>query len=243
MCRMLAIMSKNQIPASFLRDFKPLAEKGNVLSGAEPGHKDGWGIVGYEKHAAIYLDRQPSNAMEGSRYDDALKLLNRLRLKGPLLAHLRKASPEYKQQTLENTAPFVRGKWSFAHNGTIPEFKEEVTGMKGTTDSEKLFLLLLAEIESGGNRIEKAIEITIRRVRDAYDYSSLTFLLSDGTRVYAYREFSNRENSEYYNLMSASHNDLVIISQQAIWAKEWVTIPNRTLITVMNNLRVCSRRI
>jgi predicted glutamine amidotransferase len=242
---MLAIMSKNLIlPSSFLRDFRALAEKGKVLSGAEPGHKDGWGIVGYQKGAPIYLGREPKNAMDrDSRYDEALKYLDQLCIKGPLLAHFRKASLEYRRVTLQNTAPFVQGKWSFAHNGTIRRFNEEVSGMKGTTDSERFFVKLLTERERSGGSMEKAIERTVRRVRDSYDYSSITFLLSDGANIYAYREYSNPEQSDYYNLIYASDKDRVIISQQAIWPKEWVTVPNRTLVIVMSDLKVCSKGI
>lgn len=242
MCRMLAIMSKRPISSSFIHDFRLLTEKGDVLPIAkEPGHKDGWGIVGYQQHTPILLGRQPMNAMKDSKYEEACERLDQLRLTGSLMAHLRKASKGKKSQ--ENTAPFVRDEWCFGHNGTIPDLDTNIKDLRGDTDSEAFFLLLLKKIVGNGASIEKAIDEVVHEVRHKYGYSSLTFLLSNGTRIYAYREYSDPRNSWYYNLMYAVDKDMVLISQQKIWYRDWVTIPNKTLVTVMKNLRICSRRI
>jgi len=242
MCRMLAIMSRKRISSSFLHDFRLLAEKGDVLPGAKPGHKDGWGIVGYQKHAPLCLGREPRNAMDSnSKYQEACERLERLGLKGSLMVHLRKASKG--GPSLENTAPFVRDEWSFGHNGTINDFDFSIKGLRGDIDSEKLFLLLLRRIENDGISPEKAIEKVVHELRHSYRYSSLTFLLTNGTRIYAYREYSDLGESWYYNLMYAVDKDMVVITQQKIWDRDWVTIPNKTLVTVMKNLRVCCKSI
>lgn len=244
MCRMMAIMSKRRISSSFLHDFRLLAEKGDVLPIAkEPGHKDGWGLVCYQEHHPLTLDRQPTDAMSDSRYEEACDYLDKLPVRGILLAHLRKASEEYRDVCLENTAPFVRDDWCFAHNGTIRRFKEEVKGLKGTTDSERFFLILLEEMEENKLSIESAIAKTVHKVRESYRYSSMTFLLSNGTRIYAYREYLDPKYSWYYNLMYAVDKNMVLVSQQKIWYRDWVTIPNRTLVTIFKNLKVCSRNI
>lgn len=242
MCRMLAIMSKRPISSSFLHDLRLLAEKGDVLPIAkEPGHKDGWGIVGYQQRTPILLGRQPTNAMKDSKYEEACERLDQLRLTGSLMAHLRKASKGKKSQ--ENTAPFIRDEWCFEHNGTIKDIDIRVEDLKGDTDSERFFLLLLRRIMGNSTSIEKAIEKIVHEIRYRYEYSSLTFLLSNDTRIYAYREYSNPRDSRYYNLMYAIDRDIVLISQQKVWYRDWVTIPNKTLITVMKNLKVCSRNI
>ncbi|MCK4482644.1 class II glutamine amidotransferase [Candidatus Bathyarchaeota archaeon] len=242
MCRMLAIMSKRRISSSFLHDFRLLAEKGDVLPIAkEPGHKDGWGIVGYQKHTPILLGRQPTNAMKDPKYEEACEHLDQLGLTGSLMTHLRKASKGKRSQ--ENTAPFIRGEWCFGHNGTIRNFSISIKGLKGDTDSERFFLLLLKGIVGNSTSTELAIERTVREIRHSYEYSSLTFLLSNGTHVYAYREYSDPRDSWYYNLMYAIDKDMVLISQQKIWYRDWVTIPNRNLITVMKNLKVYIKNI
>lgn len=240
-------MSKRPISSSFLHDFRLLAEKGDVLPIAKkPGHKDGWGIVGYRRHTLIRLGREPRNAMEDPKYEGACERLDQLGLTGSLMAHLRKASKGKKSQ--ENTAPFVRDEWCFGHNGTIEKFGaytniKDLSGLRGDSDSEKFFLLLLRRVNSNGMSAEKAIEETVREIRHSGEYRSLTFLLSNGTRIYAYREYSDPRNSWYYNLMYAIDKNMVLISQQKIWPRDWVTIPNKTLVTVMRNLKVCSKSI
>lgn len=240
-------MSRKRIASHFLRDFRLLAEKGDVLPIAEePGHKDGWGIVGYQQGTPILLGRQPTSAMKDSRYEESCKRLDQLRLSGSLMAHLRKASEGKRSQ--ENTAPFVRDEWCFEHNGTIRRFGthvniKDLSNLRGETDSEKFFLLLLRRINANGILAEKAIEQTVREIRRSGKYSSLTFLLSNGIRIYAYREYSDPRNSWYYNLMYAIDKDMVLISQQKIWYRDWATIPNKTLVTVQKNRRVVSRSI
>jgi len=239
---MLAIMSKRPISSSFLHDFRLLAEKGDVLPIAKkPGHKDGWGIVSYQNRTPIHLGRQPKNAMEDPKYEEACELLDQLGLTGSLMAHLRKASKCERSQ--ENTAPFVRDEWCFGHNGTIHDLDTNIEGLRGNTDSEAFFLLLLRRIVENAVSIESAITEIVRGIRRKYGYSSLTFLLSNGTRIYAYREYSDPRDSWYYNLTYAIDKDMVLISQQKIWYRDWVTIPNKTLVTVFKNLKVCSKSI
>lgn len=97
------------------------------------------------------------------------------------------------------------------HNGTIPNFNEKVVGLKGTTDSERFFLLVLKMGEEGHLPIERALKLAIKKVRESYTYSSLTFLLTNGNRIYAYREYSDPRDSDYYNLMFAIDSNMVII--------------------------------
>jgi len=234
-------MSNKPISSSYLLKFRLLAEKGMLSRKARaPGHKDGWGILLYQKGKPVYLGRQPTSAMDDPRYEKACKTLDELgATKGLLLGHLRKASPEYGQRTVENTAPFVKEEWSFMHNGTIRKFNEKVVGLRGTTDSERFFLLILKTKEENMLPIEKALKLTIKKIRKSYRYSSLTFILTNGTRIYAYREYADPQDSDYYNLMFAIDSNMVIISQEKLWHKEWITIPNRALVIVLKNQKVC----
>lgn len=234
-------MSRKRISSSFLHDFRILAEKGDVLPKAKPGHKDGWGIVGYQNHTPIRFGREPKNAMEDPKYEEACERLDQSGLKGSLMAHIRKASKG--KLSLENTAPFIRDEWCFGHNGTLKNFDISIRGLKGDTDSERFFLLLLRRITGNNTSTEKAIKKTVHEIRHSYEYSSLTFLLSNGIRIYAYREYSDPIDSWYYNLMYAIDKDMVLLSQQEIWHRDWVSIPNKTLVTVMKNLKVCSKSI
>lgn len=240
MCRIMAITSKKPISSSFLAEFRLLAKKGMISWKAhEPGHRDGWGILLYQKGEPVYLGRQPTDAMEDPMYETACESLDKWgAAKGPLLAHLRKASPEYGEKAMENTAPFVREEWSFVHNGTIQNFNEKVVGLKGNTDSERFFLLLLRISEESRLPIERVLKLAIKKVRESYRYSSLTFVLTNGARIYAYREYSDPRDSGYYNLMFAIDSDMTIISQEKLWFRDWVNIPNGALVTVLKNQKI-----
>lgn len=234
-------MSRKRISPSFLQDFRLLAEKGDILPKAKPGHKDGWGIVGYQNHTPIRLGRRPKNAMKDPEYGEACERLDQLELTGSLMAHIRKASKG--RVSWENTAPFIRDEWCFGHNGTIKDYNISIKGLEGDTDSERFFLRLIRRIADNNTSIEKAIEKVVREIRHSYEYSSLTFLLSNGARIYGYREYSDPRESWYYNLMYALDKESVLISQQKVWYRDWVTIPNKTLVTVFKNLKVCSKTI
>ncbi len=234
---MLGIISRKPISSSYLRDFRVLAERGKVPKGATPGHKDGWGIVYYDCQRPRYLGRQPTNAMEDERYGKACESLDKLQISGILLGHLRKRS--VGSATLENTSPFVSGNWCFAHNGTIREFLAEVKGERADmTDSERFFRLLLQENERAGGVTEEAIRRVVDRVAVVYAYSSLTFLLSDGDSLYAYTDVSDIAMEDYYKLMYAKTSDMVIFTQEPLWEKKWVDVPNKCLVSVNKELGI-----
>ena len=236
---MLGIISRKPVSSSYLRDFRVLAEKGKVPRGRNPGHKDGWGIVYYDGEMPRYLGRRPTDAMEDERYRDACENLDELQISGVLLAHLRKRS--VGSAMLENTSPFSSETWCFAHNGTIRNFFVKVEGERGDmTDSERFFLLLLQENERTESTVEETIRRVVDRVAGLYEYSSLTFLLSDGDSLYAYRDVSDREMETYYRLMYAKNGDMMIFTQEPIWKKKWVDVPNKCLVSVNRELRIRS---
>lgn len=238
LCRMLGIISREPIPSRYLCDFRELAKIGKVPKGArEPGHKDGWGIVYYDAGMPKYLGIQPTNALEDKKYDTALGKLEELQISGALVAHLRKRS--VGTVCLENTLPFVRRRWCFAHNGTIYNFHIEVEGeKKDATDSKRLFQMLIQEIESSGNGFEDAIERVVAGIRTNYKYTSLTFLLSNGTKLYAYRDFSGPEDEDYYGLMYAKDDQMVLFIQEPIWDKDWTIVSNKSLVVVDKELGI-----
>ena len=237
MCRMLGIVSREPIPSMYLRDFRILAEKGKVPNGMKPRHKDGWGIAYFDDGAPKYLDRRPTNALEDERYDSALKRIDELGISGVLLAHLRKRS--VGRIALENTLPFIIGKWCFVHNGTIYDFNVSVEGeAKDATDSKRFLRLLVREIENSDGGVKDAVSRVVSDIRRAYRYSSLTFLLSDGTRIYAYRDFSEAKNADFYGLMYAKDNQMVIFTQEPLWKKSWEIVSNRCLVICDKELRI-----
>ncbi|MFQ5758165.1 MAG: class II glutamine amidotransferase [Candidatus Bathyarchaeia archaeon] len=141
--------------------------------------------------------------------------------------------------TLDNTSPFMCENWCFAHNGTIRDFFPKVEGEReDMTDSERFFWLLLQENERTRGVMEETIGRVVDKVAGVYDYSSLTFLLSDGDSLYAYADVSDVGMEDYYRLMYAKNGDMVIFTQEPIWKKDWISVPNKCLVRVNKELRM-----
>jgi len=238
LCRMLGIVSSKPIPSCYLRDFQALAHIGRVFEGAkDAGHKDGWGITYFDKGIPTYLDRQPTDALKDERYAVALEKMESLQISGVVLAHLRRRS--VGTVSMENTLPFTHGTWAFAHNGTIFDFDAKIEGEReDVTDSKRFFQLLVREIETGNSRVEEAIGRVVNNIRNTCRHSSLTFLLSNGAKLYAYRDFAEAKNEGYYSLMYAKEDGMVLFSQEPTWRKDWFTVSNRCLVIVDEDLRI-----
>jgi glutamine amidotransferase len=109
----------------------------------------GWGIAAYPD-GVPYLEKQAWAAWKGEHFRKAAALV----YSHAVIAHVRRAT--VGPPGLENTHPFVHGKWAFAHNGTLPEFARvrelmlrEITPehrneIGGASDSEHIFRYLLS---------------------------------------------------------------------------------------------------
>ncbi len=118
-------------------------------------HPDGWGVAHYDdgqprierRDTAAYADLHFSTAAERT-------------YARTVVAHVRRAT--VGGASLTNTHPFVYGRWSFIHNGTVrafPEVAPQLEGeiparllahRRGSTDSELVFYWLLALMERAG---------------------------------------------------------------------------------------------
>jgi predicted glutamine amidotransferase len=152
---------------------------------------------------------------------------------------MRKAS--VGRRSLENTQPFLRGKWSFAHNGTI--YSSRFRESDAVSDTAVLFDRLRVAVEDNVPRAssESVILETVRNIRNEImsnpddsgrTYSSLTFLMSDGVSLYALRDFANQRDTDFYTLHYLHVGNAVILCQEQIIPGEWKSIPNKSLATV-----------
>ena len=112
------------------------------------GNPDGWGVAHADGHD-VHLVREPSPAADSP-------FVSFLGFYGPpsttLVSHIRRATAG--DRILANTQPFVRRLGGqthvFAHNGHIPSLQAPTTSWLralGTTDSEKMFCILLDRLE------------------------------------------------------------------------------------------------
>ena len=152
---------------------------------------DGFGISWYgeDTRPGLYKDVLPAWA------DDNLTNLCRM-VRAPLfMAHVRAST--VGETSRSNCHPFTFDRWSFCHNGQIPHFAEIRRGMeaelpddlyaakRGSTDSEMIFLTLLAN----GLRDdpEAALAKTIARVGTGTAPVKITCVFSDGAKLYGFR--------------------------------------------------------
>ena len=198
MCRLLCIVASE------------LTEFGLGLTGAPRSlatlsreHRDGWGIATHDANQpagtdACDLHRGTAPAMDDHRFHELSA-----RVRGHLLvAHVRQKT--VGPTRLENTHPFVRDGWAFAHNGTIRETEtlrsrcsdQRLLEIAGDTDSELFFAYVLTRFDERGlTRLDgepsRAMATALlheltAELREAH-IGAFNFLLSDGMTTFAHR--------------------------------------------------------
>jgi predicted glutamine amidotransferase len=138
-------------------------------------HADGWGVA-YAAGDTLAVERSTTNASA----DPAFAAVATDVTSHAGLAHLRWASPGLPVE-LCNAHPFQFGQTAFAHNGGIypldrvdelvPEgWRARLTG---TTDSERYFLAVMAEMAATGDPLPTALPRVLRRITEQFTPSSL----------------------------------------------------------------------
>jgi predicted glutamine amidotransferase len=224
--------------------FYPLCSTGCVKKGMPPGHADGWGISGFHDERAVYFARQPeSAARQEEEYRQATERAAKSKSK-ILLAHFRKTSGAAAD--IVNTHPFHHQDWMFAHEGTVfgaaASFPLISAQPQGTTDSELFFLWIQEQIHAESDPTQALVEL-LKRSREGLVYTSLNFLLSDGRRLWAYREFGDKcldkdetvkDREDYYTLFFANVGSAVVFCSEPLVSltPQWTPMHQRTLAVV-----------
>ena len=197
MCRLFGFRSviPSQVHSSLLA-----AE--NALGTQSNDHPDGWGV-------AYYIDNCPQLTRSACHAlgDQLFHRLSGVVSSETVLAHVRKATQG--EISVLNCHPFQYGRWTFAHNGDVPNFNQTRAALLecvaprlrrfilGDTDSEVIFYILLSQLERFGplhrphllEEVIHALGATVRRVRSICDRpgttSLMTLLVSDGSCLVA----------------------------------------------------------
>lgn len=192
MCRLLGIV------ASEPTDFKiVLREAPRSMAALSREHRDGWGIAVFDDDANGWcVEKGVACASEDARFHQ-LAVGSRGEI---LVSHIRRKT--VGETALVNTHPFERGRWVFAHNGTIKDVswlqknasQPRLAEVSGETDSEILFAWLLTRLDEAGVTATPACGVTdaalggaVRAARGLTEPGALNFLLSDGMTTYAHR--------------------------------------------------------
>jgi predicted glutamine amidotransferase len=200
MCRLLGIV------ASELTEFGlGLTGAPRCLATLSREHRDGWGIAIHDADHASHLGEDAWALHRGTAPADLDTRFHELaaQSRGHLLvAHVRQKT--VGPTRLENTHPFVRDGWAFAHNGTIQDTATLRAGcssrrlgeVTGDTDSELLFAYLLTRLdEENLTRLDDepsralATELVHEHAAElrAARIGAFNFLLSDGKTTFAHR--------------------------------------------------------
>jgi glutamine amidotransferase len=167
----------------------------NSLRTQSREHPDGWGLGWYEAGVPRVV-----RSLTPAHGDADFERLSHYVRALTVMAHVRKAS--IGKVAPENTHPFQRGPWLFAHNGTLPGWErarplleERIAPalrehVRGETDSERCFHLFLTRLHHAPDAVTALAE-TVAAVREICagptDKPSTTFLATDGNVMVACR--------------------------------------------------------
>lgn len=149
-------------------------------------HRDGWGAA-WSTPDGVRTRRSTTPALEDDGFDEHVR-----DARGPAgLLHLRWATPGLEVMP-QNTHPFSGDGWAMAHNGSVPDSKKLLdllpdrhrAALRGTTDSERFFRLVLARAEEGGDLLQ-ALRSTAATVLDLVGPVSINTLWLSRTRMLA----------------------------------------------------------
>jgi len=191
MCRLLGAVASE--PTQFRLT---LHEAPRSLAFLSREHRDGWGIGVYDQATGWSLQRGMLCAHEDDEFHEVAA-----GSRGELLiAHVRKRT--VGAITLENTHPFEKSGWVFAHNGTIEDIDwirkhtsaERLATLRGQTDSELLFAFLLSRLDQArigpsgdGVATDRVLVGALGELSGHPTLGACTFLLSNGRTLYAHR--------------------------------------------------------
>ncbi len=247
MCRLFG-----QISDAHRTACEPLCSAENALRTQSHLHPHGWGIAWYgARGPRVRRGVMPAHA------DDDFVAAGKGASSRVVLAHVRDAS--VGRVALENTHPFVEGRWVFAHNGTVARYKrsrsvreallaalspERRRRLRGETDSERCFQLFLTRLDLRGaashptpEDVRAAMSETVALVCAIADRgehrSTLNFLASDGRLLCACRHGKPLQLS-----LPRPGRPLVALASEPIGRSGWEPVPEEGFVGVDRGLRV-----
>ncbi|MEI6309786.1 MAG: class II glutamine amidotransferase [bacterium] len=237
MCRLFLALDKNDSHAndeapSLFAAFRELAVQGRVPPGSPAGHLDGWGWSYWGKDGGLRLRKEAADP----RLPACAQTINEMARLHPTLVigHLRKASPGIPIRQ-ENTHPFCREGWAFAHNGTIHDAGRIPIGNlspEGDGDSERFFLFLLNRLRGAakGDRATIIGQALAELDKENLDYTALNFLLSDGAEAFVSCRYRDLALTSYYQLWKREDAALLAVCSEPIGSGKWVPLENGALV-------------
>ena len=211
---------------------------------------DGFGMAWYNfkvnSNPAIFKSTQP--AWNDSNLIDLAKTIESKCFMG----HIRAST--IGDVSNRNCHPFFYKQYTMVHNGTIDNFNkirrllmEQLSddlflAIKGNTDSECLFFLIMQYVHSGcGMPLEDAIKKAFKWINNAQaegDFSRLNIVITDGRDMIATR-FSSTNNKILSLSYSKAKGESFIIASEPLddHVAEWHEVPINHYLYIKNNAK------
>ena len=258
MCRLVGVVASESTNFRFC-----LSDAPRSLSVLSPDHPDGWGIAVHDG-ARWEVAKEPGCARE----DVQFAAVSATRHGQVLVAHVRKRTVGAIGR--DNTHPFERGRWTFAHNGTIEDqtFMREGTSrarlaeIAGQTDSELFFAYLLSALDARPDAHDTALAQALSALV-AHEGVAANMLLCDGEVLYAHRfgrslytlqrrpgdevrtERTSIETLATLETEWTGRRKAVLVASERMTDEPWEEVPNGTLLRVdrhaLPDVRVIAR--
>lgn len=213
---------------------------------------DGFGIAWYgaPQTPGLYRDVLPAWS------DGNLVSLCRMIRSGLFIAHIRAST--MGETSRANCHPFTHGRWSFCHNGQVPHFPRIRRAMeaalpdhlyaqrRGTTDSEVLFLTLLAKgLDDNPALALSALLEMLGTVppEPGEGPLRLTFVFSDGTRLFGFRHGSDGRAPTLYLSPQGPQGRALASEPLCGDARGWQAVPPDTLLCLHADGRTLGQAI
>jgi predicted glutamine amidotransferase len=190
MCRLFAMSSgRRPMKATFW-----LLEAPDSLAAQSRRNPDGYGIGYFDDDDTPHVDKRPASAYDDKAFArEARELWSRT-----FVAHVRYASTGSRK--MENTHPFLHQGILFAHNGVVgdlgtleAELGDYRAIVKGDTDSERVFALVVKEMEAAGGDVEAGLVAAVRWVAGNLPVYAINVVLATASHVWALRYPENHE--------------------------------------------------
>lgn len=258
MCRLLGYIGPS-IPLNYLLS-KP--EHSLIVQSYQPRemnsgvvNADGFGIGWYHSHKDtdpfIYKHTIPI------WNDINLPNLGRYVESECMLGYVRSATSD-QGVDISNSQPFDYQRLLYVHNGRIENFRQTLArplrdrlgdvayqSIKGNTDSEHFFALLIDELQANpGEPLEQALSkalLTLEQLAEAHQVvASANIIISDGHCLVASRFATGGTSSPslYWLRDDPAFPSAAIVASEPLFASNWHSFPEQSIIRVEKNLDI-----
>lgn len=227
MCELFGVSSKKHVQINdYLYEFYSHCEE----------HPHGWGLAIMQGNTSV-IQKQPKKANQS---DELKRLLLQDIIVEHAFAHIRLATMGYTDSF--NCHPFTKidnaGRtWTLIHNGTIFKFEElnnYTSKQVGETDSERILLYLVDEINSLQDELERSLNsdecfsLIDELISNLAKENKLNIMIFNGEILFVH---TNYRNSLYY----MQKDDTLFFSTRPLTSDNWKQLPINTLFGIINS--------